>query len=68
MFDANKSEKKLKALRQVLVARRSKLETLERLESNADEWSQGWIAGQKEAYEETIKILDGKILLLEPKE
>lgn len=67
MFGANKTEKKLKALRHVLVARLSKLKSLGQVESRLDEWSQGYVEGQKEVYEEIIGILDNEILILEPK-
>lgn len=64
MFSANK---KISSLRKVLVARLSKLKTLGRLEERFDEWSEGYVAGQIEVYEELLGIIDNDIVILEPK-
>lgn len=64
MFSANK---KISSLRKVLVARLSKLKTLGRLEERLDEWSDGYVIGQIEVYEELLGVIDNEIVILEPK-
>jgi len=62
-----KASKLKEALKKVLTARLAQFNNLGRLHPRMDEWSQGYVEGQKEAYAEIIEILDGVVPILEPK-
>lgn len=54
-------------LRKVLALRLNKLIKFTHSEPHLDPWLQGYVDGQKEVYEELIQILDGDIIILEPR-
>ena len=63
-----KSNKELKAIKRVARLRLVRLRYLESHHKNLTPHTQGRVRGQIEAYEEILEVLEGKTIVLFPKE